>query len=201
MRPMLTRSTQAAVCITALVTLAACGGDADGEKTSTSSASSSTSSASSEPTYGEDHIMTEVRKAHKAFRALDPNALIPKDADWVTDEYRKTYNADTNELKDMGVVQKGKVTTKSLHLDKSDPDAPGGWYVSVYACTSSTLRAYIDGEDVSADPLDPNKPLPKGPQEGVLLDSYTTPDGGKSWQLDNVTPLVGKDAQGTPCGQ
>lgn len=198
MRPLLTRSTQAAACVAALLTLAACSGDADGEKTT---ASSSASSASSEPTYGEDHIMTEVRKADKAFRALDPNALIPEDADWVTDEYRNTYNADTNELKDMGVVQKGKVTTKALHLAKSDPDAPGGWHVTVYNCNVSTRRVYLDGEDVSADPLDADKPLPKGPRKSVLLDSYTTPDGGKSWQLNDVAPLEGKDAQDTPCEQ
>ncbi|MCT1618384.1 hypothetical protein [Janibacter hoylei] len=199
MRPMLTRSTQAAVCITALVTLAACSGDADGEKTSTSSASSSTSSASSEPTYGEDHIMTEVRKADKAFRALDPNAPIPKDADWVTDEYRKAYNADNVELKNIGLVQKGKTTTKSLHLDKSDPDAPGGWYVTVYNCNVSTMRAYIDGEDVSRDPHDEDKPLPKGPRDGVSLDRYTTPDDGKSWQIDDSQIVSAADAKDSPC--
>lgn len=196
---LLTRSTQAAVCIAALVTLAACGGDADGEKTSTSSASSSTSSASSEPTYGEDHIMTEVRKADKAFRALDPNALIPKDADWVTDEYRKTYNADTNELKDMGVVQKGAVTTKALHLAKSDPDAPGGWYVTVYNCNVSTIRLYIDGEDVTADPHDEDKAVPKGPRDAVSLDRYTTPDAGKTWQVDDSQLLSPTDAKDSPC--
>ena len=104
MRSTRARST-AIVCTAALIALTGCSGDSEGEKTS---ASSSASSASSEPTYDEAHIMTEVRKADKAFRALDPNVPIPKDADWVTDEYRRTYNADTDELKDIGLVAEGK---------------------------------------------------------------------------------------------
>lgn len=198
MRQMLTRSTHAMACAVALVTLSACGGDADGEKTSTST---SASSASSEQTYDEDHIMTEVEKVDTAFRARDLNEGIPEDADWVTDEYRQSYNADAAKTRDSGVVKKGETTTTALHLDESEPDAPGGWYVTVYACTSSTVRVYIDGEDVSADPSDPSKPLPKGSRESVMLNRYTTPDGGTSWQLDGVTPLEGKDAQDTPCEQ
>ncbi|CAM4069506.1 hypothetical protein [Janibacter anophelis] len=197
------RPTVVTACVaTALMTLAGCGsGEGEGTDTTASSSSSNSSSASSEPTYDEAHIMTEVRKADRAFRALDPNELIPEDADWVTDSYRTKYNSDTKELKDAGLVQKGKVTTKSLHLATSEPDAPGGWQVTVYNCNVSTRRVYQDGEDVSADPLDPSKPLPEGPRESVLLDSYTTPDGGKSWQLDDVAPVEGKDSQDTPCDQ
>ncbi|WP_169797260.1 hypothetical protein, partial [Janibacter anophelis] len=161
--------------------------------------SSTSSSASSEQTYDEAHIMSAVRKTDKAFRALDPNATIPKDAEWVTDAYRKTYNSDVGELKDLGVVQKGTTTTEDLHLAKSDPDAPGGWYVTVYNCNVSTVRAYIDGEDVSRDPQDEDKPLPKGPRTGVSLDRYTTPDDGQSWQIDDSQILSPEDARASPC--
>lgn len=190
----------AAALVASGALLAGCGSEPqEPTGTTTSSASSSTSSVSSEPTYDEDHIMTEVAKANTAFREHGLNTKIPKDADWVTDEYRKTYNDGMVELKEMGVVQKGKASTKALHLEKSDPDAPGGWYVTVYNCNVSTVRVYIDGEDVSADPLDADKPLPKGPRDGVSLDRYTTPDGGKSWQVDDVQVLSAKDAKASPC--
>lgn len=196
MRSLLTRSTQAVACTAALLVLAACGGDGDGE---TTGASSSASSASSDPTYDENHIMTQVRTANKAFREHGLNTKIPMDADWVTDEYRTTYNEGMVELKEMGAVQKGQASTTALHLAKSDPDAPGGWYATVYNCNVSTVRVYIDGEDVSADPLDADKPLAKGPRDGVSLDRYTTPDGGKSWQVDDVQVLSAKDAKASPC--
>lgn len=195
MRSMRARST-VVVCAAVLVALTGCSGNSESDKTS---ASSSTASASSKPTYDDDHIMAEVAKTNTAFRGHDPNALIPKDADWATDEFRGLYNADTKELKDMGVVQKGTVTTKALHLAKSDPDAPGGWSVTVYNCKVSTIRLHIDGEDVTMDPHDADKPLPKGPRNGVSLDRYTTPDAGKTWQVDDSQLLSPKDAKASPC--
>lgn len=182
----------AAAVVTCGVLLAGCGSEGEDERTSTSS-------GSAQPEYDEAHIMAEVREAYRAFRALNPNAPIPQGADWVTDRYRESYNADNAELKDMGVVQKGKVTTKALHLAESDPDAPGGWQVTVYNCNVSTMRAYMDGEDVSTDPNDPDKPLAKGPRSGVSLDSYTTPDAGESWQVDDSQVLSESDAKSSPC--
>lgn len=193
------RSTRARCFVTiasaaALIALSGCGGDSDGEEPTTSS-----SSTASQPTYDEDHIMARVAEANAAFHGLRPNAMISEDADWVTDEFRSSYNDNRTEYKDKGVVMKGKVTTDSLHLKKSEPDAPGGWNVSVYNCSNTTVRAYIDGKDVTLDPSNPEKVLPQGARDNVFLDRYTTPDGGKSWQLDDAQRLTGKDATESPC--
>lgn len=71
--------------------------------------------------------------------------------------------------------------------------------MTVYNCNVSTMRAYIDGEDVSRDPHDEDKPLPKGPRDGVSLDRYTTPDDGKSWQIDDSQIVSAADAKDSPC--
>lgn len=194
MRPMLTRSTQAIACAAALVTLAACGGDTDGEK-----ASASSSSRTSEPTYGDDYAYAKAKKVDKKLKAHDSNKPLPEDATWVTDNYRDGYNAEVAEFKKVNAVKKGKVTVNSIHLNKSEPDAAGGWMLSTYVCSTSTMRFYQDGKDVSSMPGDPDTPLPKGPRDSVHLQSFVTPDSGKTWQLDNVQLLSGKDAKESPC--
>lgn len=176
------------------VLLTGCGGDSGGEETSSST------TASAEPTYDEAYIMGQVKKVDAALRARDLNEPIPEDAAWASDKYRTAYNADTAQTKKSGLVTKGRVTTTALHLDTSDPDAPGGWYVTVYACATSTVRGYIDGKDVTADPNDPGKLLPKGPRDVVQHAGYTTPDDGKTWQLDRMTTLTEQEAKDSPCG-
>lgn len=191
MRRANTRSAVVTACVTAsLVALAGCGGG-DGDGTDTTS--STTSSASAEPTYDEAHIMAEITEVNESFHRLDPNAKIPADADWATAAFRKRYNEGRAEYEDMGADLKGKITSTSLHLEESDPDATGGWDVTVYNCTESTVRAYIDGEDVTKNP--------KGPRTAVFRDSYVTPDAGKSWQLDDTQPLKGKEAEAAPCAE
>lgn len=195
MRPTLTRSSMALACAAALLTLAACGGDADGEKTS-----ASRSSTSSAPTYDDDHAFAEAKQVDKKFRAHDANQPIPGDTTWATDSFRQRYNAEVAEFKKVGAVKKGKVTVNSIHLEESDRGAAGGWTLSTYVCSTSTMRFYQDGKDVSSMPGDPDTPLPKGPRDGVHLQNYVTADDGATWQLDNVQLLSGKDAKESPCG-
>lgn len=196
MRPMLTRSTQSVACVAALLTLAACGGGGDGEKTSTSAASSS---ASSKPTYDDEYAFAKAKKVNENLRAHDPNTQLPKNTKWATTSYIKAYNDSLAQMKKQGVTEKGKVTVTATHPAKSNPDAAGGWDLTMYQCSTSTVRYYRDGEDITADPADPSKPAPKGPQKNVHLKIYTTPDQGKTWQLDKSQLLRGKDAKESPC--
>lgn len=194
------RSTRArstvVVCAAVLVALTGCSGDSDSEKASTTS----TSSASSEPTYGDEYAYAEAKKVNENLRAHDPNKPLPTTAKWATDNYRKKYNDEVASLEKVGVTTKGRVKVTSTHLDESNPDATGGWALTTYVCSISTMRLYDgEGNDVSADPADANKPLPKGPRNAVHLYSYATPDQGKTWQLDEVQSLSGKDAKNSPC--
>lgn len=189
----------AALCAALMTTVAGCGDNGGGETTESSTTSSS--STSSQTTYGEDHIMGEVREVDEQLRALGPSTTIPADAEWATDAFRQPYNDEIKGAKDAGAVLKGKVSTESLRLASSDPDAPGGWDVTVYQCSKTTVRAYIDGEDVSTDPLHPDKPLPKGPRINAYLKSFTTPDGGKSWQIDDSEILTGNEAKKAKCSE
>lgn len=194
MRPTLTRTTQVLACAAALVTLAACGGDADGEKTSASS-----SSTSSEPTYDDEYVLAEAKGAAGKQRAHDPNKPLPKSTEWATASYVKAYNDELETLKKAGVTRKGEVTVTATHLQESNSDAVGGWDLTVVQCSSSTSRLYKDGKDVTGTPGDPGTPLPKGPHQNVHLMSFTTPDNGKTWRLDKVQQLLGKDAKESPC--
>ncbi len=187
----------AALCAALMTTVAGCGDNGGGETTESSTTFSS--STSSQPTYDEDHVMDQVQKANTAFNAVEPNATIPDTAAWATAAYRKKYNDGLAEYRDIGAVVKGKVSSSSLHLASSKPDAPGGWDVTVYNCAVSTQRVYIDGKDATTDPENPAETLPKGPRHEVFLDSYTTPDGGKTWQLNNTQLVKGKKAEESPC--
>lgn len=97
------------------------------------------------------------------------------------------------------MVQKGKTKTTGLHIAESNPDAPGGWDLTAYVCVTSTLRYYIDGEDVSADRENPDQPLPKGPRDFVALNSFVTSDNGKTWRLDDSETLSEARAKDSPC--
>ncbi|UUZ43937.1 hypothetical protein LP422_14755 [Janibacter limosus] len=190
-------TTTVVLCSALALILTGCGNDAS----ESSGSSSAPSSGSSSTMYGEDHVMDQVKKANTAFHGIDPNAKIPDTAAWATAAYRKKYNDDPAKYKDIGAVVKGKVSSSSLHLASSKPDAPGGWDVTVYNCTVSTQRVYIDGKDVTSDPKNPKKTLPKGPRDSVFSDSYTTPDGGRTWQLNNTQPVTGKQADESPCAE
>ncbi|WP_068258970.1 hypothetical protein [Janibacter limosus] len=61
-------------------------------------------------------------------------------ADWISDRYRQAYNDNLAKLKKAGVTTKGKVETTSMHVAESDPDAAGGWELSMYVCVVSTVR-------------------------------------------------------------
>lgn len=196
MRRVRTRVVAAVFGAALVTTMAGCGDDGADGADSTSTASSS---AGSSPSYGEDHIMAQVKKVNTALQALGPTEKIPADADWATDSYRKTHNATRDGYKEHGAEVKGKITSTALHLNESDPDAPGGWDVSVYDCASSTLRLYVDGEDITPDPDHPGQVLPKGAQTEIYLKSFTTPDGGKTWQLDDSQLVKGAQAEESPC--
>lgn len=196
MRSMLTRSAQAMACAAALVTLAACGGDADGEKTSASS-----SSTSSAPTYDDAYAYTEAKKIEPKQRAHDLNKPLPEDTEWATPKFVQSFNKEMSTIKNAGAVQKGHIKATATYPAESDPDAPGGWDLTMYQCSTSTVRLYKDGKDVSGTPGNPSTPLPMGPQMNVHLKSYTTPDQGKTWQLDKSQYLSGKDAKESPCGK
>lgn len=181
-----------AACAVLVLALAGCGGGSD--------ATDTTSTSSSEPTYDESHATAEAERVDSTMRDHDPNASIPDDADWISDRYRQAFNEDLAELKKAGVTTKGKVETTSMHLAESNPDAAGGWDLSMYVCAVSTVRLYDrSGKDVTSYPDDTSKPLPKGPHEAVYLRSYVTPDEGKSWQVDRSQRLTGKEAKEASC--
>lgn len=196
MREVRTRTSAAAVGAALVMTMTACGEDGGGESTSSSSGT-----ASSPQTYSEGHILAEVKKVDKKLRAVGQGKTIPEDADWATDAFRKPYNDEVKSTKDAGAVVRGKITTESIRLASNDPDAPGGWDVSTYQCTKSTVRIYIDGKDVTADPEKPDKLLPKGPRVSAFRKSFTTPDDGKTWQIDDSVRLTGKDEEKARCSE
>lgn len=196
MRGVRTRVGAAVFGAALVLTMAGCGDDGGEASDATSTESSS---AGSSPTYGEDHIMAQVKKVNTSLQSLGPSEKIPTDADWATDSFRKSYDATRDGYTEHGAEVKGKVTSTALHLDESDPEAPGGWDVSVYNCAESTLRLYVDGEDITPDPDSPGQILPKGPQTEIYLQSFATPDGGKSWQLDDSQLVEGTQAEESPC--
>ncbi|SMC53017.1 hypothetical protein SAMN06296429_104294 [Janibacter indicus] len=197
MRPTLTRSTQAVACAAALLVLTACGGDADGERVSTTS--SVASSSSSKPAYDDEYAYSEAKKSNEALLSHDSNKPLPEDVEWATANYIKTYNEALDAIQEAGAKQRGNVSVQATHLAESKPAAPGGWDLSMYQCSTSTVRLYKGGKDVTAHPLDPSKPLPKGSRKNVHLLNFTTPDDGKTWQLDKAQILSGKDAKNSPC--
>lgn len=190
------RSTALLACA-ALLALAGCGGDGDAD-TSTA-ASSSTSPSSSTP--DDDQAFAAAKKLEPKLRAHDPNKPLPPDAEWATTSYRSTYNDALAALKKQGVTKTGKVTTTGMFPAESKPDAAGGWDLTMFRCSTSTVRYLKGGKDVTASPEDPTKLLPKGPHDNVHLLSFTTSDQGKTWQLNQSRQLTGKGLKETPCAK
>lgn len=194
MRRVRTRDIAALACAASLLTLCACGDDESGTSDPTSSATASTSATSDD-----EHAMEQVRAIDKQLRAADPSKPLPEDATWATDGFRTRFDAAAADFTEAGAVFTGKITTESLHLGESDPDAPGGGQLTAYACTVDTTRIIVDGKDVTAHPNDPTKVLPKKPRHDTYLNTYSTTDDGTTWQLDRSRNLPDKDKKGTPC--
>lgn len=190
--------TQTAIALAGVAVLtlgaASCGKDAPIEPTSSSSSTSPV-------TYDDTHAYTEAKKVATEWRSVPSGKQLPESSDWATASFIKAYNDQVANLKKQGIAEKGSVRVHSMHEETSNPDAVGGWDLTVYECSTSTIRAYKDGKDVTGTPGDPSTPLPKGPREAVHLLSYTTPDKGKTWQLDKVQQLLGKDAKESPCAK
>ncbi|MCT1620459.1 hypothetical protein [Janibacter hoylei] len=194
MRTTPSRTIQATACAIALIGLTACGGS-DSEGSSTTS----TSSSSADLTYDDDYAVDAARATESKRRAHDPNTKLSDDTPWATEDYIDTFNRNVTAMKEAGVVEKGTVKVNSVHLATSDPDAPGGWNLTLYQCSTSTARYFKGDKDVTTDPNNDNKPAPKGPQENVHLVSFHTPDQGKTWQIDDSQLLTGKRAAEAPC--
>ena len=137
MRRVRTRDIAALACAASLLTLSACGDDESGTSDPTSSATASTSTTSDD-----EHAMEQVRAIDKQLRAADPSKPLPEDATWATDGFRTRFDAAAADFTEAGAVFTGKITTESLHLGKSDPDAPGGGQLTAYACTVDTCLLY-----------------------------------------------------------
>lgn len=191
--------TQTAIALAGVAVLtlgaASCGKDEPVPPTSSSS------SSTSQVTYDDDYAYAEAKKVATEWRNVPSGKQLPESSEWATPSFIKAYNDQVTSLKEQGITEKGSVKVHSMHEETSNPDAVGGWDLTVYECSTSTVRAYKDGKDVTGTPGDPSTPLPKGPRSAVHLLSYTTPDDGKTWQLDKVQQLLGKDAKESPCAK
>ena len=202
MRHLRTRATIGITCAVLTLTAASCSSDNGGgeDDTSTETTSSTSSATASPAAYGDEHVYAEAEKAIRTSRKHDFNKPIPKGTAWATPSSRKAYNEEVAEYRDdLKVTQKGKITTTGIEPAESNAGAPGGWDLTMYACTTSTVRAYDeDGNDVTGDPAT-GDPLPDKPRSGVDLVSLMTPDRGKTWQIENVQALSGQDAKEASC--
>lgn len=177
------------------LTVTGCGGDGGGDSTSSSTTAADQAAS-------EEHAVAEVERIDPLFRERPAGTPIPDDAPWASDKFRTGYNKSVADLKKQGITSKGKVTVTSTHLADSDPEAAGGWDLSMYVCSETTVRRYDkNGKDVTGDPEDPSRLLPKGPHPIVNLVSYVTPDDGQTWQIDRAQLLTGKDAEESPCAK
>lgn len=190
MRTTPSRTLQATVCAITLIGLTACGSDSD---------TPTTSSNSAEPTYDDDYAFEEAQAIEPKRRAHDPNTKLSEDTPWATKAYIDLVNSNYTAMKKEGVVEKGTVKVNSTHLAKSDPDAPGGWDLTLYQCSTSTIRYFKGDKDITTDPKNDGAPLPKSPRDNVHLLTFYTPDQGKTWQIDDVQLLTGKRAAEAPC--
>lgn len=187
-----------ALCAGLVVALAGCADE--GSDTSTTSTTDSSGSASASEAAEDERAYDDAEKAIKAKDEHDFNKPIPADADWADSTYRKSVKDLIEDEDEKKVTRKGTIKTASVHPETSDRDAPGGWDLSVIACSTSTVRIYdAKGNDVTADPETPGEKLPKGPRQGAHRVSFTTPDDGKTWQIHQVQQLTEEEAKETPC--
>lgn len=175
----------------AALTLAGCSGDsaADG----TDGPSFTPSSSQSETTPTDEEVFAAAEASAKKDIALPPGARVPKDATWATDTFRSARAKAAREVEKQGLTFKGATTWRGARPEASEPDAVGGWQVTMHVCTESTTRVYKDGKDVSAGK--DGKPLPKGKRQVAYLYSFATPDDGKTWQVDGA-----QQEEGETCG-
>lgn len=180
----------AAALAAAALAMSGCSGDSSAqEQTPTPSADPSTSEAT--PT--EEEVFAAAEASAKKVVPMSPGARIPKDATWATEAFRKDRDEAADEVEKQGLTFKGKTTWLGARPEASDPDASGGWQVTMHVCSESTTRIYKDGKDVSAGK--DGKPLPKGKREVAYLYSFATPDEGKTWQVDSR-----QQEEGETCG-
>ncbi|WP_068329892.1 hypothetical protein [Janibacter terrae] len=181
MRHLKTTVSSAAVAAVVVLSAASCSNSTDPKGTATESTASPTTS---EVTYDDEHAFTEAEKAAKKAVARDRNEPVPEDATWATDTYRQDRAAALADNEKQGITLKGTTEWTGFKRGMSNPDAAGGWDLTAYVCSRSDTRAYKGSKDVSlgAD----GKPLPKGKRDVVALYSFTTPDKGKTWQVNDT---------------
>lgn len=197
MRPAHTRPVAAFACAAAVVlSVAGCGSDKPAAETGAATSSSSTPSP--EPTYDKAYAFAEAKKI-EAKRDKADVWVLPKDTPWATTRYITDYNKEAQAQKKAGVTEKGKVSNQVFHLDKLDRKAKGGWRLSIYECSTSSVRYYKGDEDVTVYPWDTSKPMPKGPRNNVHRIRYVSTDKGKTWQVDVSMLVYGDEVKETPC--
>lgn len=200
MRPVRTRSIGVVVCAAIVVTVAGCSSEGTAAETSTSAGSSS-STPSPEPTYGKAYAFAEVKKVEAKRAALGPLEDLPKDTPWATAGFIKSVNEERAELRKAGVTVKGKIRTTGQHVDKLDRQSKGGWRLTTYECSTSTVRYLKGDKDVTGAATDPSKPLPKGPHDNVHRHRYVSTDKGKTWKVQQSWLIYSDEVKETPCAK
>lgn len=187
MRHLKTTVSIAAAAAAVTLSAASCSNSPDPGGSTTETTSSPTTS---EVTYDDEHAFTEAEKAAKHAISRNPNEEVPAEADWATDSYRQGRAEALADNREQGIEIRGDRKWTGAKRGASNPDAAGGWDLTMNICTANTTRAYKDGKDVSLGP--DGRPLPKGARNVVELYSFTTPDNGKSWQVDDVQQVEGE---------
>lgn len=190
MRHLKTTTTLAAALAVVTLTATSCSSDPAEGTTSTSTASSSSNPSPSETTYDDEHAFTEAEKAAKKAVAHPLDEPIAADDSWASGTYRASFNAGVRDGESQGITLKGSSKWVGSERGASNREAAGGWDLTMNVCSSSTVRGYKDGKDVSlgAD----GKPLPKGSRDVAYLYSFTTPDKGKTWQVNDTQQVEGE---------
>lgn len=192
------RSVSAFACAAAVVlSVAGCGSDKPAVEADAATSSSSTPSP--EPTYDKAYAFAEAKKVEAKRAALGPLEDLPKDTPWATAGFIKSVNEERAELRKAGVTVKGKITTTGQHVDKLDRKSKGGWRLTTYECSTSTVRYLKGDKDVTAVATDPSKPLPKGPHDNVHRHRYVSTDKGKTWKVQQSWLIYSDEVKETPC--
>lgn len=191
----MTRHRRPAYLITTLaaaaLALAGCSGDSSANGTDGTSFDPSASQSETTPT--DEQVFAAAEASAKKDVAMPTGTEVPEDATWATNTYRSDRAKAAAEVKKQGLTFKGETTWRGARPEASDPDAIGGWQVAMHVCSESTLRIYKGGKDVTAGK--DGKPLPKGKRQVAYLYSFTTPDEGKTWQVDSR-----QQEEGETCG-